>query len=93
MAKGLKKCRVCGKEYSACVPLYHTGGFRWQAVSCSPECGSIYLKRVLASRTQTDEAKTPVANRQEEIYTPPFDEYDVLFEEEIDDLDEGMFDE
>ena len=93
MAYGYLKCKVCGKEYKACVSLDYSKGFRWQAVSCSPECGSIYLERVLASRAQTDEAKTPVANKQEEIYTPPFDEYDVLFEEEIDDLDEGMFDE
>lgn len=53
MAKGIKICRVCGKEYEAC----HTqrpnldNEFRWQEVACSPECGSIYLQRIIESRS------------------------------------------
>lgn len=61
MAKGIKICRVCGKEYEAC----HTqrpnldNEFRWQEVACSPECGSIYLQRIIASRS-------PVVNKNTE---------------------------
>ena len=92
MAQGYLTCRVCGKEYKACISLDSSKGFRWQAVSCSPECGSVYLERVLASRAKNaDKIKTPVAAEPEEVYTPPFDEYDELFEQEIDDLDEGMY--
>lgn len=44
---------MCGKEYEAC----HTqrpnlnNEFRWQEVACSPECGQIYLQRIIASRS------------------------------------------
>lgn len=51
MARAVKVCRVCGKEYEACRSANSAGGtFRWQEVSCSPECGAIYLERVIASR-------------------------------------------
>lgn len=47
-------CRVCGKKYMGCRTAEQTDGvFRWQAVSCSPECGEIYLKRILESRKPT----------------------------------------
>ena len=54
MAKGIKICRVCGKEYEVC----HTqrpnlnNEFRWQEVACSPECGQIYLQRIIDSRSK-----------------------------------------
>lgn len=44
-------CRVCGKEYTACRNVRKLPGvFRWQEMCCSPECGDIYLARVIASR-------------------------------------------
>ena len=51
--KATKECRVCGKSYEAC----HTqrpnlnSEFRWREICCSPECGQIWLERVIASRT------------------------------------------
>ncbi len=52
MAKTMKKCRVCGKEYEACHTLkMNSDVFRWQEVACSPECGGIYLSRIRASRS------------------------------------------
>ena len=58
MAAVSKECRVCGKMYKACrtanVP---DGVFRWQDVACSPECGSIYLQRVMESRGLVDTKK------------------------------------
>lgn len=52
MPKQTKKCRVCGKEYEACRSI-KTGDtvFNWREVACSPECGKVYLQRVMASRT------------------------------------------
>lgn len=47
----IQRCRVCGKEYEACHTLRQASNtFRWQAVACSPECGEIFLSRILASR-------------------------------------------
>lgn len=51
MPKMTRKCRVCGQEYEACHSLNGQDGvFRWQEVACSPECGQVYLEKVLASR-------------------------------------------
>lgn len=46
-----KVCRVCGKEYEPChTTALQSGVFRWREVSCSPECGAIYLRRIQESR-------------------------------------------
>lgn len=45
-----KTCRVCGKKYEACRTSKISKIFRWQDVSCSPECGAEYLRRIEASR-------------------------------------------
>ena len=51
MPVATKICRVCGKEYEAChTAKVKAGSFRWQDVSCSPECGAIYLAKILESR-------------------------------------------
>jgi len=50
MAKAIKKCRVCGKEYEYCRTFRSGSGFRYQDVACSPECGSIYLSAIIESR-------------------------------------------
>lgn len=61
MATELLTCRVCGKKYKGCRTAEQASGvFRWQAVSCSPECGEIYLQRILESR------KPAVAEKVEE---------------------------
>lgn len=58
MATATKICRVCGKSYEAChTQRPDNGVFRWQDVACSPECGSIYLARIEASRGVTVPAK------------------------------------
>lgn len=50
MAKEVKVCRVCGNTYEACRTSKVTNTFRWQDVSCSPECGAEYLWRINLSR-------------------------------------------
>ena len=42
---------MCGKEYEPCHSVgLQNGVFRWREVSCSPECGAIYLRRIQESR-------------------------------------------
>lgn len=45
-------CQVCGKQYKACKNYRHNidGVFHYQDVTCSPECGEIYLRRVAIAR-------------------------------------------
>lgn len=51
MATVIKECKVCGKRYVGCTTAEkYDGVFRYQTVTCSPECGAIYLARVMASR-------------------------------------------
>ena len=87
MATAILKCRVCGKEYEGCRTAKKVDGvFRWKEVSCSPECGAIYLDRIRKSR-----AKTNVAVAQDHELETEFD----LFEEEYKDEmeNEELYDE
>ena len=52
MAKAMRICRVCGKEYEYCKTWLNTDKFRWQDVACSPECGATYFARIEASRAE-----------------------------------------
>lgn len=52
MAKGFRKCKVCGKEYEYCWTERPSTVFRWQDVACCEEHGAIYLKRVLDARSE-----------------------------------------
>ena len=60
MAKVMKICKACGKEYEAC----HTpnpGVFRWRDVACSPECAEKYIHDVMVARGEIVEEPTEVA--------------------------------
>lgn len=51
MATGMKRCKICGKDYEAChTQAFAAGVFRWQDVACCPEHGMQYLERVNAAR-------------------------------------------
>lgn len=56
MPIAIKKCKVCGCEYEACHTNKISNGFRWQDVACSPECGAIYLARVMEARGMKENA-------------------------------------
>lgn len=100
MATAMMKCRVCGKEYEACHTLKRIAGvFRWQEVACSPECGSIYLAKIEASRAVTPTEKNEAVNNAEVVEDVTSDAYGVIdydeFEEDCieveldeDDLDD-----
>lgn len=93
MALNKKKCKVCGKEYKACNPIgLDTGRFRWQAFTCSPECGSVFLERLIASQSKITEPK-PVIETEEsvidDLYIPESnDNYDIWYDEDESDDEE-----
>lgn len=99
MATAMMKCRVCGKEYEACHTLKRIAGvFRWQEVACSPECGSIYLAKIEASRAVTPTEKNEAVNNAEVVEDVTSDAYGVIDYDEFEDdyieveLDEGDLD-
>ena len=60
MPTGVRKCKVCGKEYPYCRSIRAEGVFKYQDVACCPDHGEIYLARVLEARgmKKKDEADT-----------------------------------
>lgn len=87
MAKQMKECRVCGKQYEACRSA-RTGStvFNWREMCCSPECGQIYLRRVEEARNPSPKTKakrilhTKVEEPVVETQAPPVDGVDELQE-------------
>lgn len=51
MAKVMKTCRVCGKQYEACHTPNPGGVFRWRDVACSLECAREYFDSIDKSRS------------------------------------------
>lgn len=61
MATRTMPCRVCGKQFVPCgKSSKEIGAFNYMEVACSPECGTEYLKRVIASRSGGVEKKAEV---------------------------------
>ena len=50
MATGTKICKICGKEYPACLTEIN-GVFRWKDVACCPEHAAQYFAEVRAARS------------------------------------------
>ena len=76
MARIMKTCRVCGKDYEACRTVSKAVGvFRWQDVACSPECGAVYLRRINESRGLVE---APVASNA--VAEPTSVEHEAVFE-------------
>lgn len=93
MAKATKKCRVCGKEYEYCHTLVRVpGGFRWQDVACSPECGTAYLAQIEASRSvNTDTSYTSSENEESVGDAYVYDEEDEELDEDDEDIEDSDF--
>ena len=89
MATAIKVCRVCGKEYEACRTLKRVAGvFRWQEVACSPECGSIYLAKIEASRAVTPTENKEAVNNAEVVKDVTSDDYGIIdYDDLVDDED------
>ena len=89
MATAIKVCRVCGKEYEACHTLKRIAGvFRWQEVACSPECGSIYLAKIEASRAVTPTENEEAVNNAEVVKDVTSDDYGIIdYDDLVDDED------
>ncbi len=51
MRNNTEPCRVCGKPFVPCgKSSAEIGAFNYREVSCSSECGQIYLQRVIKAR-------------------------------------------
>lgn len=93
MATARKNCRVCGKEYEMCRTLKRVAGvFRWQEVACSPECGSVYLARVKASRAVAPTEKKEAVNNAEVVEDITGDAYGIIDYDDLVDDEEFDFD-
>ena len=69
MAIGIKKCKVCGKEYEACHSIRPNleNEFRWRDVACCEEHGAEYLRQILAARGQKTAEPEPVQEQASEV--------------------------
>lgn len=67
MPKGIKKCKICGREYEYCRTMVpNTNMFRWQDVACCAEHGAEYLRLVLEARGElpsSEKRAEPVAEQ------------------------------
>ena len=81
MAKVIRVCKNCGKEYETCHTAKRSpNAFRWQDVACSPECGTAYFAAVLAARSNK------MTDRHEPEYRAMSDaEFNYLYEDDMDD--------
>lgn len=87
-------CRVCGKEYQGCCTTkIGTSGFRWQEVACSPECGSIYLAKIEASRAVKPIEKKVTANNAEKVKDIMDNTCDVIDNDDLVDDEDFILDE
>lgn len=90
MATGYKICKVCGKKYEYCMTNRRADIFRWQDVSCSPECGAIYFARIAASRSGDTKTGATENIADTAIELDDDEDFDTLFEEEFEDGDEEI---
>ncbi len=89
MARLVRVCKNCGREYETCHTAKKSiNAFRWQDVACSPECGTAYFAAVLAARSKnmTDQQKIEYQAMTE-------DEFRYLFGDDEDELDNEPDDE
>lgn len=64
MARVLKKCKVCGKEYEYCHTLL-PGVFRWQDVACCHEHALTYFAQCEAARNESSTEEQRVEDASE----------------------------
>lgn len=87
MPKVKRKCKNCGKEFEVCRSFYSDGReFRWQNITCSPECGAAYLSAILESRGLSQRCNEACNNVTADNADEEFE--DVMFEEDFEDGDD-----
>lgn len=87
MPTGVRKCKVCGCEYTYCKTNRNPNIFRYQDVACCPEHGSVYFAKIMESRSEasTSVEPTDVKSEQSTTVIHEYEEDDELFEEDFDD--------
>lgn len=92
MATATMKCRVCGKEYKSCHTLKRIEGvFRWQEVACSPECGSVYLAEIEASRAVNPVGNNNAIDNTKVVKDVMSDDYGIVDYDDLVDDEEFVF--
>lgn len=81
---GVKKiCKVCGKEYMSCqTTTRNLGAFRYKDVVCSPECFTVWVERVEASRKPANQILEEVLDETPDIETIVDEPSDAVMTEE-----------
>lgn len=86
MAKVIRVCKNCGKEYETCrTAKKSANAFRWQDVACSPECGTAYFAAVLAARSKT---MTDLQDHEYQVMTD--EEFRYLYGDDEDELEDEL---
>lgn len=83
MAKGMKTCKVCGKEYEYCNTVTNDR-FRWQDVACCKEHATEYFALVAAARAGD---KAPVIKNEQEVVSKETSDTEEINVEEKDEFE------
>jgi len=92
MTKGIRICKVCGKEYPYCRTERKSTIFRYQDVACCPEHGSIYLARINESRGITRPVAEDNIPEEPVVIFADADYEDDDFDDWDDDTDDSEWD-
>lgn len=99
MAKGIRICKVCGKEYEYCHSVKTWDGInRWQDIACCPEHGAQYFAEVLGNSgakanvdyqvlNKSDVEKKPESQRSKKTARPQKQINDVIENSESEEKD------
>lgn len=92
MAKVMRTCQVCGKEYEYCHTLMPTVKFRWQNVACCYEHGQIWLEKLNAinepSCDYQNYTSTTTDCTTQDVHNTDDDVVDVFVDDEFEDEDD-----
>lgn len=66
----LKVCKICGRRYEACRPVYDGNIFRWQDVACCMEHGLEYFAKVAESRKKETAEQTADNGVNKDLESP-----------------------
>ena len=94
MASTILKCRVCGKEYNACLSAKSIDTvFKWKRVACSEECGAAFVTAILKSRGQLQEQAKDVMEKSDSDSELNEDYAILADDDDDDDLEDDFEDE
>jgi len=89
---GVRKCKVCGREYPHCETNRPVNINRWQDVACCPDHAAIYFAEIDKSRSaakpDADTEQTESESLIADYTVDDEDEDDAFFDEDFEDDEE-----